>query len=310
MLQASFTQFHSQINTPALQWSPGVCGFPFQSWGPCAQTQLREPLSDVSFRKSVMTPTSVTHLTLLHHAGIVSLNPTTVRDPERARTHSHNLLRLSGRCTASFREGPHPRNLPRQSRRDFLIFTSEFCGIGKYAKWRQLSLVDDNSKSERIEVGCGSGGSPERMGIFHKPTVMPGTQCLRPMAMAKPRPGQTQGKPFTQSLSPTKSECLQMMNQCAKPSSSSFLLWTACSLRLLLCRDLLLTPAKPAFLSICAPDTHLLHSHVQKKWAEFPGCRDISPQWPQSTPSELSYTCVCVSILSSFPVTPVNSVPE
>lgn len=115
---------------------------------------------------------------------------------------------------------------------------------------------------------------------------------------------------LSRSLSPTKSECLQMMNQCAKPSSSSFLLWTACSLRLLLCRDLLLTPTKPAFLSICAPYTHLLHSHVQKKWAEFPGCRDISPQWPQSTPSELSYTCVCLSILSSFPVTPVNSVPE
>lgn len=98
----------------------------------------------MSFRKSVMTPTSVTHLTLLHHAGIVSFNATTVRDPERARTHSHNLLRLSGRRTASFREGPHPRNLPRQRRRDFLIFTSEFYDIGKYAKWRPLSLVDDN----------------------------------------------------------------------------------------------------------------------------------------------------------------------
>lgn len=128
--------------------------------------------------------------------------------------------------------------------------------------------------------------------------------------MAKPRPGQTQGKPLTQSLSLTKSECVQVMNQRPKPSSSNFLLWTACSLRLLLCKVLLLTPAKPAFLSMCAPDTHLLHLHVHKKWAEFPGCRDISPQWPQSTPSQLFYTCVCVSILSSFPVTPVNSVPE
>lgn len=119
-----------------------------------------------------------------------------------------------------------------------------------------MSLVDDNSKSGRIEVGCGSGGSPERMGIFDKPTVMPRTQCPRPMAMAKPRPGQTQGEPFMQSLSLTKSECVQMINQHAKSSSYSFLLWTACSLRLLLCRDLLLTPAKPAFLSICMPDTH------------------------------------------------------
>lgn len=124
------------INTPEPQWSPGVCGFPFQSWGPCAQSQLREPLSDVSFRKSVMAPTSVTNRTSLHHAGIVSFNATTVRDPERARTHSRNLLRLSRRCTASFREGPHSHNLLRQCRRDFLKFTPEFCAIGKYAKWR------------------------------------------------------------------------------------------------------------------------------------------------------------------------------
>lgn len=86
------------------------------------------------------------------------------------------------------------------------------------------SLVDDYSKSERIEVGCGSWGSPERMGIFDKPTVMPRTQCLRPMPMAKPRPGQTQGKPFMQSLSLAKSECVQTMDQCenlAATASSS-----------------------------------------------------------------------------------------
>lgn len=68
----------------------------------------------------------------------------------------------------------------------------------------------------------------------------------------------------------------------------------------------------PAAWDCSSAETCYWHplNHLQKKRAEFPGWRDISPQGPQSTPSQLLYTRVCVAIFPSFPVTPVNSVPE